>query len=53
MNRNDDVINFTSKYLYLKRARVANFADIIKIATMFTKTTFKGSKKLKESEIVY
>ena len=27
---------------------IANFADIIKIATMFIKTTFKDSKKLKE-----
>ena len=29
----------------LRRPRVANFADIIKIATIFTKKTFKGSKK--------
>ena len=27
--------------------RVVNFADIIKIATMFIKTTFKDSKKVK------
>ena len=27
---------------------VANFAGIIKIATMFPKTTFKDSKKLKK-----
>ena len=27
--------------------RVANFADIIKIATMFIETTFKDSKKVK------
>ena len=39
--------------LSLRRPRVANFADIIKIATMFTKTTFKDSKKLKELENVY
>ena len=31
----------------LRRPRLANFADIVKIATMFTKTTFKDSKKLK------
>ena len=27
--------------------RVANFADIIKTATMFIKTTFKDSEKVK------
>ena len=37
-----DVITFISKFLYFK---VANFADIIKIAAMFIKTTFKDSKK--------
>ena len=36
----------------LRRPRVANFADIIKIATMFIKTTFKDPKKLKELEIM-
>ena len=30
----------------LKRAGVANFADIIKIAIMLIKTTFKNSKEL-------
>ena len=29
----------------LRKARVANFSDIINIATMFIKTTFKDSKK--------
>ena len=38
---------------FLRRPRVANSADIIKIATMFIKTTFKDSKKLKELEIIY
>ena len=33
--------------------RVANFADIIKIATIFIKITFKGSKKLKLLEIMH
>ena len=28
----------------LRRPRVANFADIIKIATIFIKTTFKDSE---------
>ena len=30
-----------------RRFRVANFADIIKIVTMFIKTTFKESNKVK------
>ena len=29
------------------RSRIANFSSIIKIATMFIKTTFKDTKKLK------
>ena len=32
-------------------ARVANFADIIKKSTMFTKTIFKDSKKFVRSRI--
>ena len=32
---------------------VAIFADIIEIVTMFFKTTFKDSKKLKELDIMY
>ena len=35
--------------IHLKRPKVANFADIIKIATMFIKKTFKDS----ELEIMY
>ena len=46
MDRNHDVKTFTSKYLYLEKAGVANFADIIKIATMFIKSIFKDSKKV-------
>ena len=33
--------------------RKANFANIIKTETMFIKTTFKDSKKLKELEAIY
>ena len=33
--------------------RVVNFADIIKIAIIVIKTTFKASKKLKEVENIY
>ena len=37
---------FVSKNL-LRRPRVADFADIIKIATILIKTTFKDSSKVK------
>ena len=47
MDRNYEVITFISKYLYVRRPRVVNFADIIKIATIFIKTTFKDSNKIK------
>ena len=36
----------------LRRPRVANFADIIKMTTMFIETTFKDSKKLKALKII-
>ena len=45
MDRNHNAITFISKYLYFKKARVADFADIIKIETMFIITTFKRIKK--------
>ena len=32
--------------LFLRRSRAASFADIIKIAYIFIKTTFKDSKEL-------
>ena len=50
MDKNHDVIIFISKYL--TRPRVASFGNIIKIATMFIKTTFKDPppKKKKEKE---
>ena len=37
----------------LGRPRVAIFADIIKIVTIFTKAIFRDSKKSKELEITY
>ena len=37
----------------LRKLRVAIFANNIKIVTLFIKTTFKDSKKLKELQIVY
>ena len=48
MERHYDVMTFI-----LRRPRVAKFADIIKIGTMFIKTTFKDSNNLKELEIIY
>ena len=46
MDRDYDVITFISKYLYFKKVESSQFADIIKIATMFIKTTFKDLKEL-------
>ena len=48
----------TSKPLFqntfiLRRPRLAIFAEIIKIITMFIKKCFKTQKKLKELEIMY
>ena len=37
----------------LRRPRVAIFADIIKIVTMFIKTSLKTQKMLKGLEIMY
>ena len=45
MDKNYDVITFQKTFV-LRRAGVANFADIIKIATMFIKTIFKNWRKL-------
>ena len=48
----------TSKPLFqnvfiLRSPRVANFADIIKISTMFIETTFNTQAKLKELKNIY
>ena len=47
MDINYDVITFVSKYVYFKKAWVANFDDIIKIVSFFIKTIFKDSRKVK------
>ena len=47
MDRNYDAIAFTLKIFILRRPTVASFADIIKIGTMFNKTTFKYSRAVK------
>ena len=39
------------KTIILRRPRVANFADIIKVATMFIKTVLEDSKKMKRIKI--
>ena len=43
MDQSYGYMDFISKNLSFKKA----FADIIKVATMFIKTTFKDSKKVK------
>ena len=53
MKRYYEIIIFTLKYLILRRARLANFAEIIKIATLLIKETFEDSKKLNPLEIMY
>ena len=50
MDRNYEVVIFSSKFLFLRGALVVIFADIIKIVTMFTKTIFQDSRKLKKYE---
>ena len=47
MDRNYNVITFFQNTVILRRPRVANFAVIIKIATIFIKTNFRNSKKFK------
>ena len=44
MGRNYDVMIFISKTFILRRPRVADFADIIKIAITLIKATLKDSK---------
>ena len=47
MGRTYDVITFISKNPILRRSRVAIFADIIKIVTMFIKKIIKDPRKVK------
>ena len=49
MDRNYDVIIFISNIFILRRPRVAIFAEIIKIVTIFIKTVFKDSKTVKKN----
>ena len=41
--------NLYFKIPFLRKPRVVNFADFIKIAIMFIKITFKDSKKVKQN----
>ena len=41
MDRKYDVITFIENSFILRRYRIAGFPDLIKIVTMFIKTTFK------------
>ena len=46
MDRNYDVIAFFQNIFVVRRPKVANFADIIEIATTLIKTTLKVSIKV-------
>ena len=52
MNKNYDIIIFILKYLYFRKTEI-HFAEIIKIVTVFIKTSLKTQKMLKELEIMY
>ena len=47
MDRSYDVITFFKNNLILRRRGGANFADIIKIVTMFIKTIIQDLRKVK------
>ena len=47
MNRSYDIITFISKYFILRQSGVAIFVDIMKIVTMFIKSPFEDSRKVK------
>ena len=47
LDRDYDVITFISKYLNFKKTYSSQFCCIIKFISMFIKTIFKSSKKLK------
>ena len=49
MDGNHVVIIFQNTFI-LRRPRVANFTDIIKITNTYIKTTFKDSKEAKKNQ---
>ena len=50
MDGNHVVIIFQNTVNILRRPRVANFTDIIKITNTYIKTTFKDSKEAKKNQ---
>ena len=52
IGRNYNVITFILKTFIIRRPRVVNFADIIKITTMFIKATFRDPKKVKKTYVL-
>ena len=48
MGKDYNVITFISKYLILRKPGVVIFSYIIRIVTMFIKTTTKDSRKVKK-----
>ena len=53
MNISYYVILYSENIFILRMSREAIFTDIIKILTIFNKTIFKDSKKLKDIEIMH
>ena len=49
MDGNHVVIIFQNTFI-LRRPRIANFTDIIKITNTYIKTTFKDSKEAKKNQ---
>ena len=49
MDKNYDVINIVSKFLYFKKVRSTYFADIIKLVTIFIKRISKDSRKVQKN----
>ena len=45
-----ETITFISKNLYFTNQRVINFTEIIKVGTIFIKTTFIDSNKIKKNK---
>ena len=53
MHRIYDVMTFISKNLFLRKTRVANLANIIKVVTILLKQSLKTQEKLEELVIIY
>ena len=47
MDRNNDLLNFTAKYLCFKKAYVANFAESSRLQPRLLKKLLKLKKELK------